>query len=245
MENIITCNNQIEGFSLIKIKDQEHINKLILEIKRISEKIISKTNKIKNKTDKNLINITTKNKTESLKKSSIKIMYSNADQLTATKLEELRSKISSHKPLIVAICEVKSKGRKERKTIEYKIEGYNMYPVNIETSNRRSIIVYIKNEINGSIASIDVNFVEAVMLEVKLKGGDTLLFSCIYHSPTQNEQYVKNAENFNKLITSVDKNKRYTHRCFVGDFNYTEIKWVKWNTNNNENSTEEKFLHSL
>ena len=29
------------------------------------------------------------------------------------------------------------------------------------------------------------------MLEVKLKGGDTLLFSCIYRSPTHNDQYVK------------------------------------------------------
>ena len=41
------------------------------------------------------------------------------------------------------------------------------------------------------------------------------------------------------------KNKRYTHRGFVGDFNYKEINWVKWNTNKNENSTEEKFLHAL
>ena len=78
---------------MIKIEDPERINNRILEVKPISEKIISKTNKIINKTYKHLINITTKNKTESLKKSSIKIMYSNADQLTATKLEELRSKI--------------------------------------------------------------------------------------------------------------------------------------------------------
>ena len=61
-------------------------------------------------------------------------MYSNADQLTVTKLEELRSKISSNKPLSVAICEVKPKGKKERKTVEYQIEGSNLYPVNIETS---------------------------------------------------------------------------------------------------------------
>ena len=62
--NIITSNNQIEGFSLIKIEDQERINKVILEIKPISEKIISNTNKINNRTDKHMINITTKNKTE-------------------------------------------------------------------------------------------------------------------------------------------------------------------------------------
>ena len=75
MENIITSSKQIEGFNLIKTDVQEHINKLILEIKPISEKIISKSNKINNKTDKHIINITTKNKTESLNQSSIKIMY--------------------------------------------------------------------------------------------------------------------------------------------------------------------------
>ena len=32
---------------------------------------------------------------------------------------------------------------------------------------------------------------------------------------------------------------------FRGDFNYKEIGWVKSNTNKNENSTEEKFLHAL
>ena len=39
----------------------------------------------------------------------IKILYTNAGQLTTSKMTELKSRIQQENPLIIAICEIKSK----------------------------------------------------------------------------------------------------------------------------------------
>ena len=42
----------------------------------------------------------------------MKIMYTNADQMTSSKKAELLKKIELHKPMIVAVCEMKAKNQK-------------------------------------------------------------------------------------------------------------------------------------
>ena len=80
---------------------------------------------------------------------------------------------------------------------------------------------------------------------MRLKGGDYLSFSCVYRSPTQTEQTSQNCAKLNTLITEIAKNKKYTHRCIVGDFNYKDIEWSRWSTRKSEASAEEKFLRTL
>lgn len=229
---------------MITNEDQIRISNLVKDTKPVVEKIQAKAIAKPRPLTKLFITENVK-KATSLKNPSIKILYTNSDQLTAGKLGEIKYKIQLHKPLIVAICEVKPKNKSEIKASEYNILGYTLYPVNLENDTGRGIAVFVKNEINSSICSIESKFREAVLLEIKLKGGDCLSFSCIYRSPTKKENSAMNAAELNSLISSIAKNKKYTHRCIIGDFNYKDIDWVKWNTQKSESSIEEKFLATL
>ena len=39
--------------------------------------------------------------------------------------------------------------------------------------------------------------------------------------------------------------KRYSHKCFAGDFNYRDINWVSWTTPYIEDSNEAKFVETM
>ena len=54
-----------------------------------------------------------------------------------------------------------------------------------------------------------------------------------------------NNSNLNLLIQQIASNKKYTHKCIVGDFNYRKINWIHWSTPCDESSDEEKFLEAL
>ena len=82
------------------------------------------------------------------------------------------------------------------------------------------------------------------MLEIKLRNGDKLLFGCIYKSPTQTTDAVKNNEKLNSFLQTIC-NKSYSHVCFVGDFNYRDINWNGWTTPHGENSKEAKFIEAV
>ena len=43
----------------------------------------------------------------------------------------------------------------------------------------------------------------------------------------------------------IAKDKKYSHRCIVGDFNYRDINWALWSSSKGEASEEEKFLATL
>ena len=58
-------------------------------------------------------------------------MFTNADQLTASKMTKLRKQIDINKPLIIAVCEVKPKNSKEFSQLDYEIPDYSLLPVNL------------------------------------------------------------------------------------------------------------------
>ena len=60
-------------------------------------------------------------------------MFTNADQLTSSKMIELKKIIEKEKPLIVAVSEVKPKIYKERVMMDYEIPGYSLHTVNLST----------------------------------------------------------------------------------------------------------------
>ena len=73
---------------------------------------------------------------------TIKVMFTNADQLTSSKMTELTYKIEEEKTLIIAMCEVKPKNARDRTSKDYEIPNYSLHPVNLENNNGRGIAVY-------------------------------------------------------------------------------------------------------
>ena len=174
---------------------------------------------------------------------SFKIMFSNADQLTSLKMTELKRRIQKEKPLIIAICEVKPKNYNDRTLLDYQIPGYAIHPLNLDSNNGRGMAVYIHDTLENSVIDIksDITFSEVCLLEVKLRGGDKLLFGSFYRSPTPTELSEENNNNLNKLLTNISS-KPYSHKCFVGNFNYKDINWDNCSTVHNEESKEALFI---
>ena len=78
----------------------------------------------------------------SFKVPSIKVMYTNADQLTTAKKIELLKKIEIQKPLIIAICDVKSMNSNECNILDYEIPNYTLHPLYLYNKNGRGMALY-------------------------------------------------------------------------------------------------------
>ena len=177
----------------------------------------------------------------------MKVMYTNADQMTSTKFMELKAKVRLYNPTIIAVCEVNLKNGKQRSIQEYHIPGYVLYPVNLNEEKHRGIVVLVREELSNSVLQIEpsVNFEEACVLEIMLRGGNTLIFCCCYRSPTRTNVSDGNNNKLLQLIKSLSSVKRYTHLCVVGDFNMKQIDWKMWNCDNDDESFENQFLECL
>ena len=125
--------------------------------------------------------------------------------------------------------------------MDYNIPGFSLHPVNLDTNIGRGIAVYTKEELDKSAIQIDsdLSFEEACLLEIRLRGGDKLLFACCYRSPTPSETSEKNNERLNQLLKYIAQ-KKYSHRCIVGDLNFKD--WSTWTTVHGENSVEAAFI---
>ena len=110
------------------------------------------------------------------------MMYTNADQLTPSKINELKQRTIMHRPAIVAVCEVKPKRKVVKNIEEYNISGYSLRHANLDKEYGQGIAVYTRKDLDASILQIECKVDEIVQIDVKLKGGDCLSFSCIYIS---------------------------------------------------------------
>ena len=138
-------------------------------------------------------------------------MFSNADQLTSTKKTELMKRIKRGKPLI-AVCEMMPKHSKECEIQDYDIPNCTIHPANLNLSScGRGIAIFTHTSIEKSSIQIqpELAYEEACLLELKLRGGDTLLFACFYRSPTSTEKSDDNNTKLNNLLRSISK-KKYT-----------------------------------
>ena len=175
----------------------------------------------------------------------LNIMYTNADQLTTSKMTELRNRIEKNKPMIVAICEIKPKNSSDRSLKDYEIPNYSIHPVNLENDTGRGIAVYVHKSLEKSAIQVipTHDFNEACLIEVRLRGGDMLLFGCCYRSPTTTDSSANNNEKLNRLLNCISL-KKYSHTCIVGDFNYKAINWNSWTTTNGDDSHEANFIEA-
>ena len=243
--NVIQTSNDIDGFEGISEADQEVIiNKIEVDkLERTTPFPLSYgKKKMTQKFDLN----ERRKKLKMMKVPSIKVLFTNADQFTHAKKDELQQRITTEKPMLIAVSEVKRKNGREMSDIDYSIDGYTINPVNLDKEFGRGIIVYTHNSLDKSAIQIKVSnsFEEVCLVEVRLRNGDTLLFGCIYRSPTQTDSSDNNNENLNKLLQDLCT-KKYSHICLVGDFNYREINWKTWTTTHGESSKESKFLEKV
>ena len=85
-----------------------------------------------------------------------------------------------------------------------------------------------------------ISFEEVGLLEIRLRGGDLLLFDSFYRSPTTTSTSEKNNGDLNRLLRFISENN-YSHKCYAGDFNFRDVNCESWSTNHNEDSNEIKW----
>ena len=243
--NIINHIDQIVGFTDLTETDRLYLRNLIDSENSQRKKIpVLAKKKCKERVSPEAPLQTRKTRLKTTNMESINVLFTNADQLTTSKMAELRTRIQQVKPMIVAICEVKPKNSRERH--DYNIPGFTLHPVNLDSSAGRGIAVYTHSSLDQSIIQIkpDLSFEEACLLEIRLRGGDLMLFGCIYRSPTLNASSNENNEELNRLMLNISK-QSYSHRCLVGDFNFKDICWRTWSTYHDEESKEQRFIETV
>ena len=249
--NTITNVGDVSGFSELNDEEKQLIQNLVDEENARSKKITD-PQKETNQMKKDNIQPPPKNRKKSLVPSmspALNVLFTNADQFTHSKKDELMKLIEVEKPMVVAVSEVKSKTTAVRQMQDYQIPGFTLHPINLKPEDRnigRGIAVYTHSSIDKSVVQLNsiAEFEEACLLEIRLRGGDVLLFACIYRSPTTTPTSDKNNENLNNLLRTISL-KTYSHKCIVGDLNYKNINWNSCSTDSGENSKEAKFLEAL
>ena len=249
LASTITCTEDIGGLELISDDDRAEIHQLVDETNKKREQMMQEGAKIRSVKKTSPLQETTKSRVSRLKPSnlpSIGILYTNADQLTPSKMTELKILVERKKPLIVAVCEIKPKNGSERSSKDYEIPNYTTHPVNLDNVSGRGIAIYTHKSLDNSTIQITPNqsFDEVCLLEIRLRGGDMLLFGCFYRSPTVCESSSKNNDNLNRILKCVSL-KKYSHICIVGDFNYKSINWATWTTTHNDDSLESHFIETI
>ena len=244
VSNVVKDSSELDGFELIKVDD-----KLLIKQRIESENATRKTllENPKPKTQK--CEAPARIRKLQLKQSTvpaINVMFTNSDQLTAEKMCELKSRVLREKPHIIAISEVKPKNGNRRTLEDYQIPGFSIHHVNLDSNTGRGIAVYTHEALDKSVIQInpEISFEIACLLEIRLRGGDLLLFGCFYRSPTPNNTSDNNNDKLNRLLKCLSK-KTYSHKCLVGDFNYRDINWASWTTSHNEDSKEHKFIETI
>ena len=118
--NTITCMDDIMGFDLIRDDERMMILQLIDNVNKKRKK--SDTDRAK-KFPKPTVTLGECGKTRvaRLKSTvipSLEVMYTNADQLTASKITELRKLVKRKKTLVIAVQEAKPKNNCQRSVID-------------------------------------------------------------------------------------------------------------------------------
>ena len=128
-------------------------------------------------------------------------MYTNADLIPQKKLELLEM-IKQQRSLLIAIREIQPKRPTDRTIKDYKIPDNAQYQTNLDKVVGRGIAIYAHSSISHSINEIalDHSFKELCAVEIKLKNKDTILFGCLYKSPSNTTESDANNRSLNALL---------------------------------------------
>ena len=169
----------------------------------------------------------------------LKVLYSNADVLTASKMVELRERVKIEKPHIIAITEVQPKNSSEaRMDQDYTVHNFSLH----RWCNGRGINIWTHKCLDGAVSIPDFNemTVEIAQVQIRLDRGDNLTFSCVYRS-----QHLSQSGNdaLNSHLIKTAKSTSHVNIC--GDFNFGNINWATQESKTSEASLENKFLTAV
>ncbi len=117
-----------------------------------------------------------------------------------------------------------------------------MFPLNLDNTIGRGIIIYIKNFLNAQLVPIYSEFSEAIVVSIKINSGMKLLVCCIYRSDSGSEG---NNSDLLSLIKKLSSNN-FDKLIIVGDFNLPGIDWESWTSKSNSTTDLNfSFIESL
>lgn len=93
------------------------------------------------------------------------------------------------------------------------------------SSSKRGAALYVNKKLKSEEIKFNVKFEESVWTQIKLNNKDMLLLGCIYKSPNSSPE---NLDELDKLLTTVSKEKKFSHIMVMGDFNFPKIDWKHW-----------------
>ena len=142
---------------------------------------------------------------------------------------------------------MKPKKPTNRTKEDYAIPDFITYDVNLFKNNGRGIAIYIHQSISHRVTEIDhkAQFEEACAIEIQLEKRNKLVFGCFYRSKTESERSMENFLSVTSLLKTLSEHKKYTYKCFVGDFNFKDIEWPSMSTHKDEESKETKFIETI
>lgn len=122
-------------------------------------------------------------------------MYTNADSLR-NKMTELNIRLSTRcnnneEIHIIAVTEVNSKVTSDSTEMcEYQLKGYDMFYVNQSPNEGRGLILYVKQELEATPVSFNVQFQESIWTSISIDANtkNSMLIGCIYRSPNSTDE---------------------------------------------------------
>ena len=163
----------------------------------------------------------------------LKVLYTNADQFV-NKLDELRKVIAGDEPDVMLITEVIPKAQKNPMPQDrLSIPGYDiilnfdLQSNNLGGSGSRGVAIYVKDTFGASkVPFRGSDFIEHLLIELRLQGNAKLLVGCIYRSPSaKGRKGRQSMKSFRRLLGQVTE--RYSHFIICGDFNAPQIHWKR------------------
>lgn len=138
------------------------------------------------------------------------------------------------------------KNLNEQTELDHAYLRYSLHSLNLDLNIGRCIVVCIHSSIESCAIQInpDIKFIEVRLLKIWLCGKYNLLFGCFYRRPTPISISEENNANLNRLFCYISEND-YSHRSFVGDFNFWNFIWQTWTTSHNKEIKEAQFIETI
>ena len=95
------------------------------------------------------------------------------------------------------------------------------FSTNLEGTIGRGIVVYTASYLKAYVVNLSSNFEEYISLSIKLNDEISLIFTCIYRSPSSN---ATNNARLDDLIREIDNN-HHPQKVTTGDFNFQSLSW--------------------
>ncbi|KAK3106090.1 hypothetical protein FSP39_012594 [Pinctada imbricata] len=114
-----------------------------------------------------------------------------------------------------------------------------MFPGNFPTIGLRGVLLYVRNELKAVEVESGSEFKESVWVKINLKDNDKLLLGCVYKSPSSTEE---NHKLLNDMVRNINAEDIYSHILVAGDFNFPDINWTTWNSQDKQSID---FIESL